>query len=128
MSNEFDTFSLDGIERTHVYLSTLKRLLGSRESAGIQTFYAEHVEALLATNNIDRAHREAELLVERATRVDRVSGLATGQRSRVLVAAARGQLDEATSHLARAIEAHAGSWVSVHGGIGRPPGHGKSRH
>ena len=107
-----------GLGAAHVHggdpakaLAPLDRAAQLREQVGIKDpgrwrFYAEHVEAMLATNDIDRAHSEAELLMERAASVDRVSGLATAQRSRALVAAARGQLEEAAGHLERAIEAH----------------------
>lgn len=92
-------------------LAPLDRGAALREQIGVKDpgrwrFYAEHVEALLAAKEIDRAEHEAELLLERSVRVDRVSGLATGHRSLALVAAARGNLDEATAHLARAREAH----------------------
>lgn len=92
-------------------LAPLDRGAELRERIGVKDpgrwrFYAEHVEALLATNDIDRAEHEAELLFERSLRVDRVSGLATGYRSRALVAAARGDLDEATAHLAQALKEH----------------------
>lgn len=108
-----------GLGTAHVHagdpaagLAALDRAAGLREQIGIKDpgrwrFYAEHVEALLAVNDVDRADRETELLLERSAHVDRVSGLATGHRSRALVAAARGQLDDAMVHLDRARKTHA---------------------
>ncbi len=107
-----------GLGAAHVHagdpaagLPALDRGAGLREQIGVKDpgrwrFYAEHVEALLAANSIDRADHEADTLLERSLRVDRVSGLATGHRSRALVAAARTNLDEAGIHLAKAQVAH----------------------
>lgn len=107
-----------GLGAAHVHLgdplaglAPLDRGAALREKIGVKDpgrwrFYAEHVEALLAAKEIDRAEHEADILIERSVRVDRVSGLATGYRSRALVAATRGNLDEATAHLARALKEH----------------------
>lgn len=107
-----------GLGTAHVHagvpaeaLHVLDRAAAIREKIGIKDpgrwrFYAEHVESLLATGDLDRAQSEAELLLTRSMQVDRVSGLATGYRSLGLVAAARGDLKNATVHLTGALEEH----------------------
>lgn len=107
-----------GLGAAHVHggdpaagLAPLERAATLRDQIGMKDpgrwrFYPEHVEALLASNDLGGAEKQAELLVKRAEKVDRVSGLATGHRSRALVAAARGDLGEAVTHLQRASEAH----------------------
>lgn len=107
-----------GLGAAHVHggdpaagLEPLDRGAAMREKIGVKDpgrwrLYPEHVEALIGTGDVDRAEREAELLVERSLRVDRVSGLATGHRARALVAAARGELDIAADHLGLAVTEH----------------------
>lgn len=107
-----------GLGAAHVHggdpaagLEPLDRAAALREKIGIQDtgrwrFYPEHVEALIAAGEVDRAKQQATLLLHRSTRLDRVSGLATGHRSLGLVAAAEGRLEEAVNHVERARKEH----------------------
>jgi ATP/maltotriose-dependent transcriptional regulator MalT len=67
---------------------------------------ADAIEALIGVGELDRADREAKELEALGRRLDRPWALATGGRSSGLVAAARGDLVEATRLLEGALTAH----------------------
>jgi DNA-binding CsgD family transcriptional regulator len=67
---------------------------------------ADLIEALVAAGDVDRARRMVELIERRARRFNRHSRLAVAARSRAIVAAASGQLDDAIDALEEAVREH----------------------
>lgn len=92
-------------------LTPLERAAALREKIGVKDpgrwrSYPDHVEALVAAGDLQRARQQTDLLLERGLAANSISGVATGHRSRALVAAAAGELAEAKLHLKLALEAH----------------------
>ena len=73
---------------------------------GVLRYEADEIEALIGMRDHARAHARLDELEARARRVQRVSALATAERSRGLLLAARGDVTEARSALLAALEHH----------------------
>jgi DNA-binding CsgD family transcriptional regulator len=67
---------------------------------------ADAIEAFVGVGDLDRAARDTAELEALGCRLDRPWAIATGARSRALVAAARGELDAAIAALEVAVSAH----------------------
>jgi DNA-binding CsgD family transcriptional regulator len=67
---------------------------------------ADLIEALVAAGDVDRARRMMEVIEQRARRFHRHSRLAVAARSRAIVEAASGRLDNAIAALEEALQEH----------------------
>jgi DNA-binding CsgD family transcriptional regulator len=121
---------LRGVESTRSARATLGRLELSRENyaaadahlgsaldlieqagirePGIARVHADAAEAAVALGDLERAEGLADFLVQHGARTGRRWSLATGARIRALVAAARGDLEEALAACERALKHHEG--------------------
>jgi DNA-binding CsgD family transcriptional regulator len=89
----------------------LQRAADIAASMGIEEpmllrFVPDHVEALVALGEIERARTELDSFEERARRLDRPWALATGARCRGLLLAADGDIPGALEAFERALEFH----------------------
>jgi DNA-binding NarL/FixJ family response regulator len=73
---------------------------------GVYRFHSDAAEAAAAVGDLDTAERVAEFLQSHGRRTNRRSSLATGARARGLVAAARGDVDEALAAVQGAMGWH----------------------
>jgi ATP/maltotriose-dependent transcriptional regulator MalT len=73
-----------------------------------ERFHADHVEAVVALGDLDRAERLVARLEQRALLIPRPWICAVAARSRGLLRSAHGDLDGARASLAEALEHHAG--------------------
>jgi len=69
-------------------------------------FLPDALDALIALGELDRAETLLDAFQDRARALDRVWAVATGERCRGLLLAARGDLGGAALHLQRAVHAH----------------------
>jgi DNA-binding CsgD family transcriptional regulator len=83
----------------------IEELIHNREPAN-QRFQADHAEAVLELGDLDRAEKLVQRMEARATALPRPWILAVAARSRGLLNAARGRLEEALPDYERALEAH----------------------
>jgi DNA-binding CsgD family transcriptional regulator len=83
----------------------IEELIHNREPAN-QRFQADHAEAVLELGDLDRAEKLVQRMEARATALPRLWILAVAARSRGLLNAARGRLEEALPDYERALEAH----------------------
>ena len=100
--------SLGDYESAVTVLEPLPGLLDSRGimEPGIYPFVPDSVEALTATGRIERAREVLEPYERLGNELGRPLVIATAARCRGLLAAARGELDEALADLSVAIDAH----------------------
>ena len=83
----------------------IMELVHNREPAN-QRFQADHAEAVLALGDLPRAEALVQRIEARASALPRPWILAVSARSRGLLSAAAGQLDEALADYERALKAH----------------------
>ncbi|HLQ62623.1 MAG TPA: hypothetical protein VK131_12255, partial [Candidatus Acidoferrales bacterium] len=82
-----------------------EELAHNREPA-TNRFHADHAEAVIGLGDLDRAEVLVQRMEQRATALPRPWILAASARSRGLLNAAAGDLDQALSDYRRALEAH----------------------
>jgi DNA-binding CsgD family transcriptional regulator len=92
-------------------LAALEGLRALREEIGIGEpgifpFDADEIEALVGAGRIDEAEWLAHAYEQRGRALDRPRLVATGQRCRALVLAARGRLDDGLAAIDEALEEH----------------------
>ena len=100
------------LEKPHEAHEVLEPLVEHYEMEGIvepgaARFLPDEIEALVALDELERAHSILARLEERARRLGRRSALAASARCRGLLAAAEGDLDSALASFGEALELYA---------------------